>query len=263
MMESTSSFRRGDQSRQSKRAQSASEAAKRDAAVAAKTEQAVTNGNGTATTSQQFEGFIALPRVAPLDYDFAAACRGRFSPGLDFIPGHLELDNLAVLLAETARAATEFGASDERGLDAKVSVGVCVHGIGGLNDGAYIYDATTHSLRLVRAGDHRLRLQSGMSMPTVNFFQVPVCVHLIGSLDSCSAFGYRGYRIGQMEIGMILQRLLLTASALGMNGHPLLGYDEGDCDDIYGLGTAGETCLIEIPIGFYRKTSRFEGSLRA
>ena len=28
-----------------------------------------------------------------------------------------------------------------------------------------------------------------------------------------------------MEAGMLVQRLLLAASAIGMGGHPLLGYD--------------------------------------
>ncbi|KPV43405.1 SagB family peptide dehydrogenase [Alicyclobacillus ferrooxydans] len=229
---------------------------KEDQDFIAGTGEALTRASGVHAPRPHTQKQVCLPRVDRLDYDFAAACRRRFSPGPDFVHGRLQLEKLSHLFAETAAAL------DERGIESRVSMGVCVHGIDGLNDGAYIYDATAHTLKLVRAGDHRLRLQSGMSMPTVNFFHVPVCVHLIGCTDGFGDFGYRGYRLQQLEVGMVLQRLLLTASALGMNGHPLLGYDESDCDDIYGIQSTGYTCLIEVPVGFYRKTSRFEGPLR-
>lgn len=201
---------------------------------------------------------------------FEAACHKRYSPGLDFVPEKVSLEEVARLLWESTssfgRPADVTVPLEEQALESEfgLSIACCSHGIDGLDDGAYIYDSEAHALRLLREGDHRLELQKGMSMPNVNLFQVPLCVHLVGHRNFYqSAFNYRGYRMQQMEVGMLLQRLLLTASAIGLAGHPLLGYDENVCDDIYDFSQSGQTCLIQVPVGHYRKTSRFESPLRA
>ncbi|MDQ0339716.1 nitroreductase [Caldalkalibacillus uzonensis] len=75
--------------------------------------------------------------------------------------------------------------------------------------------------------------------------------------------GYRGYRIQQMEAGMLVQRLLLAASALGMGGHPLLGFDANLCDKIYKMDRQGHTSLIQIPIGPYQPRPWLKGSLHS
>ncbi|MFP3490370.1 NADH oxidase, partial [Staphylococcus sp. SIMBA_130] len=83
-------------------------------------------------------------------------------------------------------------------------------------------DAASHSLLLIKEGDFRLSLQAGMSLHNVNLHQIPVCLHIVGDRKHHkNELDYRGYRIQHMEAGMLLQRILLTASALGMNGHPL------------------------------------------
>ncbi len=73
--------------------------------------------------------------------------------------------------------------------------------------------------------------------------------------------GYRGYRIQQMEAGMLVQRLLLAAAASKMGGRPLLGFDANASDDLYGMAPFGHTSLIQIPVGHCRGRSRLEGSL--
>jgi SagB-type dehydrogenase family enzyme len=137
-----------------------------------------------------------------------------------------------------------------------------LYGVEGIPDGAYHYDSVAHALRLRRLGDHRLWLQQGMSLENINIFQVPLCLHVVGDQDHLkTALGYRGYRIQQMEAGMLVQRLLLAASAIGMGGHPLLGFDASSCDEIYKMDTQGKTSLIQIPVGPYRLRTRLEGSL--
>lgn len=206
------------------------------------------------------EEAILLPKVSLPEFNFALACRQRFSPGLDFVPGRLPLNTFAALLHETASCAWDTDLNwDNNGQ--QLEVACCVHGMDGLSDGAYLYDAESHALRLRRPGDHRLALQQGMSMPSVNLFDVPLCLHIVGPRDFFQQnLGYRGYRILQMETGILLQRILLLVSGVGMAGHPLLGYDERVSDDIYDFDQ-GKTCLVQIPVGFYQKTSRFEGSL--
>jgi len=99
-------------------------------------------------------------------------------------------------------------------------------------------------------------------MDNVNLFQVPLCFHLVGDKDHyIGKMGLRGYRIQQMEAGMIVQRLLLTAGALGLGGHPLLGFDAKSCDELYQIDSKEKTSLIQIPVGPYRPRAWVKGSL--
>jgi len=207
-----------------------------------------------------------LPPVARLSYDLAVACRKRFSPERDFCMGQVSRMQLASLLHE---AADSFPYRNDLDTDLadpapRVSLYGCLHQAEGIADGAYRYDPSAHALRLVRLGDHRLRLQDGMSMDHVNVLQVPLCFHVTGDRGHLlAAMGYRGYRIQQMEAGMLVQRLLLAGVALGLGGHPLLDYDVCACDELYRLAPRGETSLIQLPMGPYRHRPRLQGGLHS
>ncbi|WCK55101.1 SagB family peptide dehydrogenase [Aneurinibacillus sp. Ricciae_BoGa-3] len=217
--------------------------------------------------SMNFEGqTIVLPEVKRLSYDLASVCRRRYSPSMDFVSGKVTLNQLSTLLQETMASFLYHNDLDKTSdiLKSRVSLYGCLYSVEGISDGAYHYDSETHTLRQLRLGDHRLQLQYGMSADNVNLFQVPLCFHVAGDQDHLiRALGYRGYRIQQMEAGMLVQRLLLAASAVGMGGHPLLGFDVSTCDQIYKMDSQGKTSLIQIPVGPYREPSRLEGSLRS
>jgi hypothetical protein len=101
-----------------------------------------------------------------------------------------------------------------------------------------------------------------MSLDDVNIFQTPLCLHVAGYQDHLkTALGYRGYRIQQMEAGMLVHRVLLASSAIGIGGHPLLGFDVGLCDEVYKVASQRKTSLIQIPIGPYNPPSRLKGGL--
>ncbi|WP_261302258.1 SagB family peptide dehydrogenase [Paenibacillus andongensis] len=207
---------------------------------------------------------VALPRVKRLLYDLASVSRKRFSPDGDFVMSKVSLEQLALLLQE-ATASFNYRNDldgDQENLVSRVSLYGCLYNVEGIPDGAYHYDSAAHTLRRIRHGDHRLRLQQGMPSDNVNLFQVPLCFHVAGNRDHhVSALGFRGYRIQQMEAGMLVQRLLLAASALGMGGHPLLGFDARLCDEIYKMPPIGITSLIQIPVGPYRHSPRLAGGL--
>ncbi|TFE28651.1 SagB family peptide dehydrogenase [Cohnella luojiensis] len=210
------------------------------------------------------EQAVALPDVNRLSYDLTSVSRKRYSPGMDFILRKINQLQLAALLQEATASFSYRNDLDGDNVnsESRVSLNACLYGIEGIPDGAYQYDSAAHALRLIRLGDHRFWLQQGMSMYDVNLFQVPICLHVEGYRDHFkTALGYRGYRIGQMEAGMLVQRLLLAASAIGMGGHPLLGFDVRLCDEIYKMAPQGKTTLIQIPVGTYRPNPRLEGSL--
>jgi SagB-type dehydrogenase family enzyme len=207
---------------------------------------------------------VPLPHAARLSYDLAAVCRKRYSPESDFVMGRVSQTQLAALLQEAAASFSyrnDLDGAQEKHAS-RVSLYGCLYGVEGIPDGAYRYDSAAHALRLVRLGDHRFRLQQGMTLDNVNLFQVPLCLHVAGDRDHLKTeLGYRGYRIQQMEAGMLVQRILLAASAIGMGGHPLLGYDADLCDEIYKLAPLGKTSLIQIPVGPHRHRARLEGGL--
>ncbi|WP_141500694.1 SagB family peptide dehydrogenase [Paenibacillus luteus] len=207
---------------------------------------------------------IALPVLESRAIDFDSACRNRYSPENDFVLRPVSLINLAALLQKTFDETRHFNDLDEvhQNPAARISLYGCFYGVEGLSDGAYLYNDAANELRLIRPGDHRQQLQEGLSLANVNMYQVPLCFHIAGDIDYFrSQLGYRGYRIQQMEAGMLVQRLLLAASDIRMAGRPLLGFDANGSNAIYDMIPRNQTSLIQIPIGHCRIRPRLEGSL--
>jgi SagB-type dehydrogenase family enzyme len=212
------------------------------------------------------EPAIKLPTVVPFSYDFAEACKNRFSPETDFVLGKVNHQLLANLLQEATASYTyrndladAFSSNEPR-----VSIFGCFYHVEGVPNGAYFYDSVNHELLGMNPGDHRLHLQSGLSLDNVNLLQIPICLHVAGNKDYYKdTFGYRGYRIMQMEAGMLVQQLLIASTALGMGGHPLLGFDTNLSDEIYKMDSKAQTSLIQIPIGFHRQRPWLKGSLQS
>ncbi|MEH7237383.1 SagB family peptide dehydrogenase [Bacillus sp. JJ1562] len=208
---------------------------------------------------------VTLPQENRLSYDLAPVLQKRFSPDMDFIMGKVNQLELATLLRE-ATASFSYRNDLDSELNEhnpRASLYGCFNNVEGIPDGAYFYDRTTHSLQQIEPGDHRLNLQYGMSADNVNLIQVPLCFHVAGDKDHYkTSLGLRGYRIQQMEAGMLVQRLLLVASAIGWGGHPLLGFSSNVSDKIYKMDSHKKTSLIQIPIGPYRPRPWLRGSLR-
>jgi len=207
---------------------------------------------------------VFLPWAKRLSYDLAAASRARHSPESEFVLSPVTMQQLAALLHEATASFAYCNDLDGVGETPPIRVAIygCFHHIEGVPDGAYRYDVSSHALRRALAGDQRLRLQQGMTLHNVNLFQVPICLHIAGEADHLiSQLGFRGYRIQQMEAGMLLQRLLLASVALGMGGRPLLGFQAGVSDELYRMSEHGRTSLVQIPIGCCRPHPKVEMGL--
>jgi SagB-type dehydrogenase family enzyme len=206
---------------------------------------------------------ILLPFTEDFSYDLVSVCRERRSPDNDFIMGKVSQTQLATLLKETFSLSYQNDLYEMHGnAETRVDLYGSFYNVEGVPNGAYTYDKSTHALKRITKGDFREFLQYGLTMPNVNLFQVPVCLHVVGDKDHLKKdLGYRGYRIQQMEAGILIQRLLLVTCALGMGGHPLLGFDANRCDELYGIDSRGKTSLIQIPVGPYRPRAWLKGSL--
>ncbi|MFY4776538.1 SagB family peptide dehydrogenase [Metabacillus sp. RGM 3146] len=206
---------------------------------------------------------IFLPGAGRLSYDLAAACRERHSPEMDFCLRKIPLEHAGSLLYEAGAAFPYQNDLDHADFSRRISIYACFYNVDGIPNGAYAYNSREHSLRGIAMGDHRFYLQDAMSVNNLNLYQVPITLHLAGDREHMiNELGYRGYRIQQMEAGMQTQKILLAAAAMGMGGHPLLGFDVNKCDELYGLKREGKTCLIQIPVGPYQKRVWLKGSLR-
>jgi SagB-type dehydrogenase family enzyme len=208
---------------------------------------------------------ILLPFPECFLYDFASVCKERHSPDIDFIIGKVSQIQLSNLLKETFSFSYQNDLADTLGdFESRISLYGCFYNVEGVPNGAYSYDNSVHALRKINQGDYRQFLQFGLTMPNVNMYQVPLCLHVVGDRDHLKKkLGYRGYRIQQMEAGILVQRLLLVSCALGMGGHPLLGFDANQSDELYRLDSIGKTSLIQIPVGPYRPRAWLKGNLQS
>ena len=206
---------------------------------------------------------LLLPFAESLSYDLASVCRERHSPDIDFMIGEVSQTQLSTLLNETFSLPYQNDLDDRHGnAETRVSLYGSFYNVEGVPNGAYAYDKSAHALRRITQGDFREFFQYGLTMPNVNLFQVPLCLHVVGDKEHLKKeLGYRGYRIQQMEAGITVQRLLLVTCALGMGGHPLLGFDAKQCDELYGIDSKGKTSLIQIPVGPYRPRAWLKGRL--
>ncbi|RFU68590.1 SagB/ThcOx family dehydrogenase [Peribacillus saganii] len=206
---------------------------------------------------------ILLPFTESFSYDLGSVCRERHSPDTDFILGKVSLKQLSILLKDASSFSYQNDLDETTGNgETRVSLYGSFYNVEGIPNGAYSYNKRAHALQSIIEGDYRQYLQFGLTMPNVNLFQVPLCIHVVGDKDHLKrTLGYRGYRIQQMEAGILVQRLLLVSGALGMGGHPLLGFDANQCDKLYRIDSKGKTSLIQIPVGPYRPRAWLKGSL--
>ncbi|WP_075980572.1 SagB family peptide dehydrogenase [Bacillus massilinigeriensis] len=208
---------------------------------------------------------VLLPITECFSYDIASVCRRRYSPYFDFTLGKVSLTQLSTLLKESFSFVYHNDLDNTQGhIETRVSLYGSFCNVEGIPNGTYSYDNDIHALRRIAKGDFRGFLQSGLTMPSVNLYQVPLCMHVVANKDHLKGtYGYRGYRIQQMEAGILVQRMLLVSGALGMGGHPLLGFDANQCDELYRINLKGKTSLIQIPIGSYRPRAWLRGSLHS
>ena len=206
---------------------------------------------------------VALPLLAEKTSDLATVCKKRFSPEMDFTWGQVNSLQLSSLLKQSTASFSYQNDLDEQMLQNRVWIYLTLHHLDDVVDGAYFYDSTSHTLRRISEGDFRVQMQYGMTMDNVNLQQVPICLHVAGDRHFLtSIYGYRGYRILQMEAGMLVQRILLTATAMGLGGHPLLGFDVKNCDQLYRMEEVGHSTFIQIPIGQVQSRPWLKASLR-
>ena len=129
-----------------------------------------------------------------------------------------------------------------------VDLYLTVHAVDGMEPGAYAYHPESHALDLIKRGDFRERSAflcldqslGGMSSATVFF---------LADLDALlEEFGNRGYRLANLEAGLIGGRLYLAAYALRFGATGLTFYDR-DVVDFFSPHALGKDAIFVTALG--------------
>lgn len=154
-----------------------------------------------------------------------------------------------------------------RGWPADVPAGfvelfVNVHAVEGVTPGAYRYAQADHALELIRRGD--FRRESGF-----------LCLgQLLGGASSATVFfladlgavlprwGNRGYRVANLEAGLIGGRLYLAAYAQGFGATGLTYYDRAVVE-FFSPASAGLDALFVTALGRSASAQRSPASAQA
>lgn len=196
--------------------------------------------------------------------------RRRTSSGELFEPGGVSLSQLADILWHATRsldlADLGSGGAARQELEGVVKPALyCVlAGVEGLPSGCYRYDAGSHQLVLLRSGDARPLLQSCLLLRNMNLRAVPVCLHPVAERNyGVDRLGNRGYRMQQMLVGILAGRIQLAATAVGLNAHPVLGFDVPRIDRMYGIADSPLTAQLQVPVARARAGTFIEGAITA
>ena len=129
-----------------------------------------------------------------------------------------------------------------------VDLYLTVHAVDGIEPGAYGYRAESHALDLIKRGDFRERSAflcleqplGGTSSATVFFL-----ADLAALLET---YGNRGYRLANLEAGLIGGRLYLAAYAQRFGATGLTFYDR-DVVDFFSPHAAGKDAIFVTALG--------------
>lgn len=199
---------------------------------------------------------VKMPRQNSVRYhakDLMAVCASRFSPGLGMVTKTLQKHTLSNLLFQASRPSRSDSFSDsEYALEPYLFA--FVNHVEGVDRGLYFYDPVDQQLIRISSGDFSGKIQRALHINNVNVSAASAVVHIAGRIDFCvDNFGIRGYRIQQIEIGTMAQKLGLAAGHLGLSTQFILGFNVSDINRLYHTERFGVTVELQVLIGKARQ----------
>jgi SagB-type dehydrogenase family enzyme len=130
----------------------------------------------------------------------------------------------------------------------KTSFYLIVNAVAGLEPGAYVYEPITHTLEALRLGD--FRADAGyLDLAQRLGADAAVNIYLFTDLDRVlSTLGERGYRVAQLEAGIIGGRLYLASYALGLDATGATFFDD-DVVQFFSPHAAGKDVMFLMAVG--------------
>lgn len=116
-------------------------------------------------------------------------------------------------------------------------------------DGLYVYDPDTHSLRFVKPGRFIEQLSAATYLTEV-VKHAAVCLLMVANFPRTKfKYGERGYRFALLEAGHIAQNMLLVAASLGTGALPLGGYVDDELNTLIGVDGCDQAIVYGIIMG--------------
>jgi SagB-type dehydrogenase family enzyme len=154
-----------------------------------------------------------------------------------------ELSN--VLIRSTQDIPADFSASSGLLLN---DMYLLVHAVTGLPPGAYVYHPQEETLELLRENDYRHEaalLALGQELAADASVNVYFLCDLMLVLEH---YGNRGYRIAQLEAGLLAGRMYLAAYAQGLGATGLTFFDE-DVIETFSPHAAEKSVMFLLALG--------------
>ncbi|HSP16551.1 MAG TPA: SagB/ThcOx family dehydrogenase [Thermoanaerobaculia bacterium] len=126
--------------------------------------------------------------------------------------------------------------------------------VNGLPSGVYRYDARSHALEIVVAGDRRRELSGAAAQPFVADAPAAIVITAVYP-TTARKYGARAERYCAIEAGCASENVALQAVALGLGTVVVGAFDEARLRDA-ALMRRAETPLVIMPIGIPRDGAR-------
>ncbi|GCE29369.1 NADH oxidase [Dictyobacter alpinus] len=135
-----------------------------------------------------------------------------------------ELGTLLFFAAIARGYATDLKSTD--GTPYFTQLMVFINHAEGIEPGIYHYDWRRHGLVVVRKGDYTAFLQQSYALHNYNMREIAVVIAIIGDLyQMLEVYGNRGYRLLNVETGLVAQSTYVAATTLKLGCGAVLGFD--------------------------------------
>ncbi|MDX3771376.1 MULTISPECIES: SagB family peptide dehydrogenase [unclassified Streptomyces] len=199
---------------------------------------------------------LPQPLTDRLDLDIGETLRSRRTSFGSFTRSRpLGLDELGTVLAGAGSGQRYISdvVPDDVGL---TGLYVLANRVAGLPSGTYRYDGSGHRLRVVREMPLAEKLQHSYYLSNYNLDQVGAVLAISGRWRSTlEAYGSRGYRVLNSEVGAVAQTAYTAAAALGVGCGAVLGFDNIAIDEWAGLDDGDERTFLFVLLGHERADS--------
>lgn len=127
---------------------------------------------------------------------------------------------------------------------------VFINNVEHIEPGIYTYDWRRHGLWMLRKGDFRLFLQQCYLVQNHNLAETAVVIGIVGDLAwMLEAYGNRGYRMLNIEAGLVAQSASIAASTLALGCCTVLGFDNLAMNEVLGLTETNLRSLLFLLVG--------------
>ena len=179
----------------------------------------------------------------------ACALRQRKS-GIDpYVQARVSLSTLSEICAVSMLSyPSDAGHIDRH--EQHVMLACVANRVNDLPSGVYAYDAAGHRLLGIKEGNCEERIQSTYLLGNVNLAAAAAVFYVLGDYkERLSIDGNRGFRLLNLEAGLVALRLQTAAMRESLGVHMLLGFSVDGTRSILQLTQSNLTPLLMIAVG--------------